>query len=861
MSKQFDALLDFWAKNHMNVILEGSHGFGKTAVVEEAFNRQGWKWKYFSAATMDPWVDLVGVPKEHTDENGQPHLKLIRPKEFQNDEYDAIFFDEFNRCVAGDTKIPLTNGNNVPIKDLVGLEEFFVYAFDNKDRRIKVARGHSARLTSRTEEKLLKITLDNGYAFKCTIDHPLLKYDGTFVRADALKVDDSMLPLYRIWDGNRKTTKGYEMVWQPKKNSKWELTYRMADAFNLRHGVYDDVPGFHRHHIDNNKNNNSPRNLIQLSMVDHFDTHRNDNVSSSAAGRMSHVIHPDLVSRTIGLLENSTKGRRASAETRKTCPEFKKKRSMASQQMYTPELRSYRSDVTKNQWQSGQFKAIDRTSALRKNHVMRTVNMLLKHRVDISTLEEKDYETIRKEVATGGQGVYITKLSKALEWFGTFAVFRDKLVELSAQKINGNHRITSIEDCIPEPVYDITVDEYENFAIEGGIFVHNSPKKVRNAVMELIQFKSINGHKFNNLKVVWAAINPHDEEETYDVEKLDPAQVDRFHVLYEVPSVPDKDFFYATYGVDMGKAAIEWWSAIPDKARKLVSARRLQYVLDCYRAGGDIKYLVHKSTLPSKLLMVLNSGSLIEKLKAILAAKDDKALRTFLKKDNHFDVAVDLMKNDFNAIEAIVPFVDEERLMRLTHDIRSVREFVTHPDNVDKHADMLRAVLNAGTLGDKEETRLRAVLSRGVTSDKHGVVTYQPRPEMATSSQAETYDTIRSWTTILATADSAELLKAYDFINLNLCEPPTTNDAINALCVLFRFIDREKHDMLVTRYTKLIPMLNYIISDLTSKNVNVNDVRVKSQFSQGNRKLRSIVKVQGFLDGQHESLVVKPRIM
>ena len=485
MSKQFDALLDFWLKNNMNVLLEGEHGFGKTAVVGNTFERNGLRWKYFSASTMDPWVDLVGVPKEHTDAEGETYLKLIRPREFQKDEYDAIFFDEFNRA----------------------------------------------------------------------------------------------------------------------------------------------------------------------------------------------------------------------------------------------------------------------------------------------------------------------------------------------------------------------------------------PKKVRNAVMELIQFKSINGHKFNNLKVVWAAINPHDENDTYDVEKLDPAQIDRFHVLYQVPSIPDKDYFYKQYGVDMGKAAIEWWNGIPDKERKNVSARRLQYVLDCYIAGGDIKYLVHKSTNPSKLLMVLSSGSLIEKLKAILDAKDEKALKAFLKKDNHFEVAVDLMKNDLDAIDAIVPFVDEERLMRLTHDVRGVREFVTHPDNVDKFADMLRAVLNAGTLGDKEETRLRAILSRGVVTGNTGVIIYQPRPELATSSPTETYDNIRSWATTLAGADSGELLKAYDFINLNLCEPPTPNDAVNAMCVLYRFIDREKHDMLVTRYTKLIPMLNYIISYLKSKNININDAKIKSQFSQGNRKLRSTVHVQGFLDTHHDSFLVKPRIM
>ena len=116
--------------------------------------------------------------------------------------------------------------------------------------------------------------------------------------------------------------------------------------------------------------------------------------------------------------------------------------------------------------------------------------------------------------------------------------------------------------------------------------------------------------------------------------------------------------------------------------------------------------------------MVLNSGSVVDKLRAILNAQDDAELMLFLKKDNNFDVAADLMRNDIRTIPAIVPYIDEERLMRLTHDIPAIREFVTKFENIDQYADMLNAVLKSGTLETKEETRIRALLDRGVRSVK-----------------------------------------------------------------------------------------------------------------------------------------------
>jgi hypothetical protein len=92
-----DQKLDFWIKNQYNVLMTGKHGVGKTSLILEAFNRHNLKWVYFSAATMDPWVDLIGVPKEKIDANGNTYLDLVRPKAFQDNEVEAIFMDEFKK--------------------------------------------------------------------------------------------------------------------------------------------------------------------------------------------------------------------------------------------------------------------------------------------------------------------------------------------------------------------------------------------------------------------------------------------------------------------------------------------------------------------------------------------------------------------------------------------------------------------------------------------------------------------------------------------------------------------------------------------------------------------------------------------
>ena len=92
-----------FAKANLNVLLRGKHGVGKTALITEVFTQvfgeHNVKWKYFSAGTMDPWVDFVGIPKDFTLPDGRHVFKVIPNIDFAEDsQVEALFFDEINRA-------------------------------------------------------------------------------------------------------------------------------------------------------------------------------------------------------------------------------------------------------------------------------------------------------------------------------------------------------------------------------------------------------------------------------------------------------------------------------------------------------------------------------------------------------------------------------------------------------------------------------------------------------------------------------------------------------------------------------------------------------------------------------------------
>lgn len=84
------------AERHYNVLMIADHGIGKTTMAQQIAKDFGLKFKYYSAATLDPFADFVGVPLPRVNGDGLEHLKFVRPRDIDDAEF--ILFDELNRA-------------------------------------------------------------------------------------------------------------------------------------------------------------------------------------------------------------------------------------------------------------------------------------------------------------------------------------------------------------------------------------------------------------------------------------------------------------------------------------------------------------------------------------------------------------------------------------------------------------------------------------------------------------------------------------------------------------------------------------------------------------------------------------------
>jgi len=189
--------------------------------------------------------------------------------------------------------------------------------------------------------------------------------------------------------------------------------------------------------------------------------------------------------------------------------------------------------------------------------------------------------------------------------------------------------------------------------------LNRASSKTLDAVLELIQFKSINGHKLNNLKCVWGAINPYDDTGTYNVEELDPALIDRFHCYIKFPYKIDEDYFRGKYP-SIASYFIDWWNALPADAQAKVSPRRLEYLVEGYLDGSRLEDIVAPE--PGKI----NIKELRDSIKAIpfkdLLAQTTEldAAKAILSQGNNVTKLLDLVKKkDPAATEFFTKFKGE----------------------------------------------------------------------------------------------------------------------------------------------------------------------------------------------------------
>lgn len=156
--------------------------------------------------------------------------------------------------------------------------------------------------------------------------------------------------------------------------------------------------------------------------------------------------------------------------------------------------------------------------------------------------------------------------------------------------------------------------------------INRAEEKTLNALMELIQFRSINGRKFPNLKCVWAAENPSDDEENeYMVKKLDPAQRDRFQIQMFLENELAYPYMKSKYGNDITEISSKWWKDF----KKDVSPRKLDDMLSGFMQGFNLTHYVPKNVNARSLQKSLEAINEIEVIKSIIASGAEATKKYF----------------------------------------------------------------------------------------------------------------------------------------------------------------------------------------------------------------------------------------
>lgn len=396
---------------------------------------------------------------------------------------------------------------------------------------------------------------------------------------------------------------------------------------------------------------------------------------------------------------------------------------------------------------------------------------------------------------------------------------------------------------------------------------NRAPAKVRNAALELIQFKSINGKRFEKLRVVWAAINPFDEEGTYNVEQLDPAQEDRFHAKIEVPSVPDQEFFNQRFGEKRGKVAVDWWHAHTKEAPKnKISARRLEYAVDAFENDGDIRDFLPKGANAQRLVVELSSGSILDRFKEVVDRNDADEMKKFLKSDNSYTVAVGYaMKEKPALVPRIARALNDERLVAFLLDHEAVIPVLLKGANITQFYHAFCVVLDSPRIS---ATNLRAIkealATRFPTQSSHEIQYYEV-PISSLISQLEfTHELKTAVNGSITSMEKNQCVRLYDFLLNNLSINRIANDDIanDIICMCFRVMEYTKVEKVHVEYPELVAMLNTALKyhrKPDGRETFNTDHKETFLFHRSPRRIRAAAKVQKVLDSS--KLTYKPRII
>ena len=383
-------------------------------------------------------------------------------------------------CFVGDTLIDLVDGRSIRIDQLIKGDEYWVYGcdiFGNVKITKSIALGETKKVN-----KIVEITLDNGKKERCTLDHKFMLRTGEYKNAENLVAGDSLMPLYKRID-----KRGYEEL-KNNYDDKWYKTHQLSGKLKYGDYLYKNTKIMVLHHIDFNKLNNDPGNLLLMEQNEHIKFHSEMMISNWSNQEWIDKMKNVSINNMKILKEKQAKdtnykkflsdkmkerwengefdyqiGSTISDEHKEKISESIKIKWKEDKD-WSEKTRENISNKSKEQWQDSDYKKrmSENSKKLWINEEYR--NKVFKFDKDFNKkLWENDEH--RRKISENMKNYHKYKKSDLF----------DKITYTEWKKTY-NHKVIKVDIIELDnyiPVYDIYVTETNNFALSSGIFVHN----------------------------------------------------------------------------------------------------------------------------------------------------------------------------------------------------------------------------------------------------------------------------------------------------------------------------------------------------------------------------------------------------
>jgi hypothetical protein len=413
-------------------------------------------------------IDVEGMSVEEREEYIKKVKNEMRKKRLINPLTGQLEEAQNPLCLTGDTKIPLLDGRELTILELMNEfreeEKFWVYASDGMNTVPALA---TRPWKSGVSTEIVEVKLDDGNSVRCTPSHGFMMRDGTWKKASDLVPGDSLMPLYRQTD-----ERGYEHVYPANDGRSFLHTHKVV-AMHSFPEIWRHTKLRTTHHKNFDRHDNRPENLEIISWWDHRKLH-------------------------VGLLETTIHR-----------PEPKEKSRVSRRR---PEYLMLRLELTKKQMdevnrdpvKSEKMKEVCRKLLISLNYNRDSKDRLNRIReYNQANKEEKSRiltgynkskkhrEVARKTCAGTGKKIWQNKeyrkrksgqMSKMMKEKWRDLNYREQVIlsrkpDFFTEFLGLNHKVVSVQPCGREDVYDLSVEKYHCFAVSAGVIVHNSAEE------------------------------------------------------------------------------------------------------------------------------------------------------------------------------------------------------------------------------------------------------------------------------------------------------------------------------------------------------------------------------------------------